>query len=154
MRHEVGNRIEIYFQARQLQVRDLTYILNGFTQLFRSAVFSLKERLGSALNRDEYVLRISEITHHQKDAVIHLRVAAMKKGVALTDPEAIESTRADLTREFYELLVHGDAHRKVASFKKAMERKAPRIVNFTLRLVNTLPSGEERIEGSEKWGAV
>ena len=147
---ESGKRIEIFFQARQLQVRDLTYILNNLTSAFRHAVFQLNDNLGATLNRDEYVLRLSEM-NHGKTTTLSLRVAATKKGVQLASPEAIESLRSELTEELFKVLSVGDVHKRLLSFRKAIVKKAPRISKFTVRLINTSAAGEEKIEGVEKW---
>lgn len=148
---EVGKRIAISFKARQLLVRDMTYLLNSMTTVFRHAVILTNESIGATLNKDEYLLRISQLQHGRRTS-LSLRVAATKKAVELATPEAIGKLRDELADHMFRVLTaEGETPGRVLSFKKSIENKAPRISNFTARLINTLPDRSEKVEGSVRW---
>lgn len=150
MDHEIGKRIEIFFETRQLLVGDMVYIFNSLTASFRHAVYRLGDRIGVSLNRNEYMLRLSDITH-DKSTLLALRVAATKKAVALASNEEIEELRSGLTDEMFLVLADTEEQAKVKSFRKSMGKKAPRISNFTIRLIETEAGGGEKIHDSRKW---
>jgi hypothetical protein len=146
---ETGFRLDFTFQTRQLLVADMVYLLNGLTGAFRQAISQAAARRATVIGRDEYALRINQMRHEGRTEM-DLRVAATKKGMALADDKMVAELKVELCHFLYETLTKGDSFGRVASFQKAMAKKSPRLSELTVRLIERLENGEDRITAQTK----
>ena len=150
MLRENDRHIEISFDSRQLQVRDLTYALNNLTSAFHHGVEIFNLKMNATLSRDEYVLRLMDIMFRKK-IVIKCEVAATRSAVELAGPETVKRLRGELTNQMFTELSDDGAGTYSATFRSAVLKKSPRIENFTIRLMENLPDGSEKIVRQIKW---
>lgn|GEM_PF-6181177 len=150
MLRENDRHLEISFDSRQLQVRDLTYALNNLTSAFHHGLEIFNEQMNATINRNEYVLRLMDIIFRKKIS-IKCEVAATRSAVELAGPETVKRLRSELLNYMFNELCDDSEGTYSATFRNAILNKAPRIENFTIRLMENLPDGSEKIIQHKKW---
>ncbi len=153
MFRESEKQVELSFDCRQLQVRDLTYALNNLTAAFHRGVNNFNITRNATIDRDEYVLRLLDVVVNRK-VQIKATVAATRTAVEMASPEAVRMLRNDLVDEMFDELCNEEPGSRCAGFRIAMIRKAPRIENFKIRLIEKVPDVGEKIIKDKKWDAI